>query len=297
MDPELRMHKSHDTDFANGNETNGNNSPMMPTLQQVRTAGSVTITPEMFERMYLSPENKVSGDMRRILGNPTPIGLGGFLIAYCPLIFSILEWRGYVGLGAATVGTYYFSGGLIAIIACIFEFILGNTFPATFFGVFGGYFLSYGATFTPYFNAYGAYAAEDPITHTGQMAPPFQAGLGFWNLMMAIFTLYCTICALRTNVMFCAAFFFLMITFILVASAEWVAIEPGMVETGKSLQKAGGATGFVVLVIGWYLELALMLTTVDFPFNLPVFDLSGIVPSGTDMRKRRKGKKDLEKGE
>lgn len=63
MDPELRMHKSEDADFANGNSSNGNG---MPTLEQVRTAGSITITPEMFERMYLAPENKVSGDLRRM---------------------------------------------------------------------------------------------------------------------------------------------------------------------------------------------------------------------------------------
>lgn len=175
MDPELRMHKSEDADFANGNDI----SPAsMPTLQQVRTAGSVTITPEMFERMYLAPENKVSGDLRRIVGNPTPLGLGGFLIAYCPIIFSILGWRGYTGLGAATVGATYFSGGLIAIISCIFELILGNTFPATFFGVFGAYFLAYGATFTPSFNAIAAYASSDPVTHTGADSPAFNSGLG-----------------------------------------------------------------------------------------------------------------------
>lgn len=65
MDPELRMSKkeSEDIDYA----TNGNGAHM-PTLQQVRTEGSITITPEMFERMYLSPENKVSGDLRRTLG-------------------------------------------------------------------------------------------------------------------------------------------------------------------------------------------------------------------------------------
>jgi hypothetical protein len=73
---------SHENkDYQNG-YTNGNS---MPSLQQVKTEGSITITPEMFERMYLAPENKVSGDLRRTLGNPTPIGLGGFLIAYvCP---------------------------------------------------------------------------------------------------------------------------------------------------------------------------------------------------------------------
>jgi hypothetical protein len=48
------------------------------------------------------------------------------------------------------------------------------------------------------------------------------------------------------------------------------------------------------MIIGWYLLLALMLTTVDFPLNLPVGDLSQVVPSGTSLRKKRSGAKDLE---
>lgn len=63
-----------------------------------------------------------------------------------------------------------------------------------------------------------------------------------------------------------------------------------------TIAQAGGAVGFIVAIIGWYLLLALMLTTVDFPFDLPVGDLSHIVPSGTELRKKR-GKKDLEKAE
>lgn len=62
------------------------------------------------------------------------------------------------------------------------------------------------------------------------------------------------------------------------------------------LQIAGASCGFVVMIIGWYLLLALMLTTVDFPFNLPVGDLSHIVPSGTELAKKKR-KADLEKGE
>lgn len=100
--------------------------------------------------------------------NHTAVGLGGFLIAYCPLIFSILGFRDYGGNGAATVGTYFFSGGLLAILTCIMEFILGNTFPAVFFGVFGGYFLSFGATLLPSFNAYIAYA--DPTSTNPSLA-------------------------------------------------------------------------------------------------------------------------------
>ena len=48
------------------------------------------------------------------------------------------------------------------------EFILGNTFPAVFFGVFGAYFLSFGATLTPSFNAFIAYA--DPTATNPQLA-------------------------------------------------------------------------------------------------------------------------------
>ncbi|CAK4015529.1 related to GPR1 and Fun34p [Lecanosticta acicola] len=288
------MQSGADYDYATkGASGNGDNTY----LQKVRTEGSITITPEMFERMYLGPQTKVSGDLRKVLGNPTPIGLGGFLIAYCPIIFSILGWRGFTNKGEATVGTYFFSGGLLAIISCILEFILGNTFPATFFGVFGAYFLAYGANIVPSFNAYAGYS-PNPTGNpaAGENSPEYNSGLAFWNLMMAIFTFYCMICALRINLIFFLTFFFLMLTFIFVSAAQWVIFEPGMTAVGMKLLTAGGATGFVVLIFGWYLLLALMLTTVDFPFDLPVFDLSHIVPSGSDIR-NKKGNGDVEKGE
>lgn len=37
--------------------------------------------------------------------------------------------------------------------------------------------------------------------------------------MMAIFTIYCTICALRVNILFCGAFAFLFLTFVLVSAS------------------------------------------------------------------------------
>lgn len=56
------------------------------------------------------------------------------------------------------------------------EWLLGNSFPATFFGVFGGFFLSYGATITP---AYGAYLSYDPSSAMEAVkTPAFIVGLG-----------------------------------------------------------------------------------------------------------------------
>ena len=42
-------------------------------LKRMRTAGSISLSPELFEKLYLSPENRVKGDLRKTFGNPTPL--------------------------------------------------------------------------------------------------------------------------------------------------------------------------------------------------------------------------------
>jgi hypothetical protein len=42
-------------------------------LDQVRSAGFLTLSPELFEKLYLQPQTAVKGDLRKILGNPTPL--------------------------------------------------------------------------------------------------------------------------------------------------------------------------------------------------------------------------------
>lgn len=69
-------------DFSNGyghgnmnnnNMTMGQNDTHGDALQRIRTAGSISIPPELFEKLYLSPENRVKGDLRKTFGNPTPL--------------------------------------------------------------------------------------------------------------------------------------------------------------------------------------------------------------------------------
>jgi len=43
------------------------------TMDRIRTAGSITITPELFEQLYLSPQNAVKGELRGTFANPTPV--------------------------------------------------------------------------------------------------------------------------------------------------------------------------------------------------------------------------------
>lgn len=65
-------------DHANG--VNGNANYHMDetvdsetALRKIRTAGSISISPELFEKIYLSPKNQVSNNLRTTFGNPTPL--------------------------------------------------------------------------------------------------------------------------------------------------------------------------------------------------------------------------------
>ena len=55
------------------NDYEHNNGKMDDPLQRIRTAGTVSISAELFEKLYLSPQNVVKGDLRKTFGNPTPM--------------------------------------------------------------------------------------------------------------------------------------------------------------------------------------------------------------------------------
>jgi uncharacterized protein len=42
-------------------------------LSKLETAGSVVMTKELFEKLYLSPQSNVAGNLRKTFGNPTPL--------------------------------------------------------------------------------------------------------------------------------------------------------------------------------------------------------------------------------
>lgn len=109
--------------------------------ERIRTTGSISISPELFEKIYLSPHNRVKGDLRKTFANPTPLSvscvvlqtekdlltyysaLAGFLVSLSPLSCDLMGWRGTNGpaVGAAGTATYFFFGGLIMLIGAVGE--------------------------------------------------------------------------------------------------------------------------------------------------------------------------------
>jgi hypothetical protein len=61
-------------DFSNSRDAGNSHAEIREdTLRRIQTAGSFVITPEIFEKMYLTPPNKVKGDLRLKFANPTPL--------------------------------------------------------------------------------------------------------------------------------------------------------------------------------------------------------------------------------
>ncbi|KAH6976981.1 GPR1/FUN34/yaaH family-domain-containing protein [Ilyonectria robusta] len=275
--------------IGNGNGNYDPESNRMEALKQFRSAASVSMSPELFEKLYLSPMNEVKGDLRKTFGNPTPIALVGFLLAFTPLSCDLMGWRGAGGSGAASNGAYVFMGGLLMLVGGLLEWVLGNSFPAVVFCSFGGFWFSYGATLIPSFAAYASYApagaesAAEGLSTTG-----FNASFGFWLLFMGVLTTIFFVCSLRTNVAFVVIFFSLQICFYLLTAGFWALARDnvGNANLANKLIIGGGACGFVCCLSGWYILIAIMLAVVDFPVQIPVGDLSSVIKGKSDKARR-----------
>ncbi|KAF1998794.1 GPR1/FUN34/YaaH-class plasma membrane protein [Amniculicola lignicola CBS 123094] len=252
----------------------------MAALRKIRTAGSVSISPELFEKLYLEPKHKVSGDLRRTLGNPTPLALIGFLISLTPLSMDLMGWRGAGGNGAAGIGTYFFFGGLLMVLGSIGEWIIGNTFPFVVFGSFGAFWLGWAATLTPFYNAYGAYSTTD-VAADGIDTVGFRSSFAFFFIAMAVMCFIYLICSLRTNFVFFMIFLTLVVGFSCLAGA-YFETNNGNLERAHRLQVCAGAFTFCTSIFGWWIFSAIMLASLDFPFEIPVFDLSRVIKGASE---------------
>lgn len=74
--------RGSNTNGANGGYNPGTFNPgaglgpddeALGSMARLRSAQSISLSPEMFEKLYLSPPSKVKGELRKTFGNPTPM--------------------------------------------------------------------------------------------------------------------------------------------------------------------------------------------------------------------------------
>lgn len=72
------------TDYYHQNG-DGNGSVDVNGAPLKQTQSSLSISPALFEKLYLSPQNAVKGDLRKTFGNPTP------LYVWCFSVYSFVH--------------------------------------------------------------------------------------------------------------------------------------------------------------------------------------------------------------
>ncbi|QIW96766.1 hypothetical protein AMS68_002284 [Peltaster fructicola] len=227
-------------------------------------------TPSQFEKLYLAPEQAVAGNLRLTFANPTPIALGGFVLANTPATMMLMGWHGAgagTGNASAGVGLYFFMAAILLYAGGIGEWILGNTFPATVFFTFGGFWAAFGATQVGWFGAVSSY---------GDDTAAFYSSFAMFLIFMAVLCAAYTIAALRTNICLVIILFCFTVTFPCLTASYFYAAD-GMLAASNTCRIVGAAFAFVASIVAWYLWFSLVLESVDFPIALPVGDLSRFI--------------------
>ncbi|EXU95435.1 GPR1/FUN34/yaaH family protein [Metarhizium robertsii] len=202
-------------------------------LRRLRSADTVIMSPELFERLYLQPISSVKGDLRKTFGNPTPLGLIGFCVTLTPLACSLMGWRGSGGLGAGNMfvcAYYYYFNGLIS---GILEFFLGNSFPFLVFTTYGCVILAFAATLHPFYNSASAYSPDGNFAE-GLREPSFTATFAFFPITLACLNAIFMICATKINLVFLSVFAGASLGFTLLAATLWT-LSKGAIEASARL--------------------------------------------------------------
>ncbi|CZR69343.1 related to plasma membrane ammonium transporter (Ato3) [Phialocephala subalpina] len=257
-------------------------------LHQLKSSGQMTISPELFEKLYLTPKTAPVGDFRKRFANPTPLGLMGFVIAALTYAMIMMGWGGSTTL-TGVAGIFYFTGPVLLLLALIFEWIMGNFFSMMVMGMFAVFWLSFAILETPSFGAAASYSATGNAAE-GAASVGYNAGIALYLLVWGFWLFTTFIFTLKTNTVFALIFFCAFISSFLFSGAYWK-VSTGDYGTALKLQKAGGGMFFVLALLGYYITVVMMAAEMRITVNLPVGDLSHFWPNP------EKELADMEKGE
>jgi succinate-acetate transporter protein len=178
----------------------------------------------------------------RKFANPAPLGLSAFALTTFVLSLINCSARG-VNEPNVALSLAYGYGGLVQLLAGMWEMAVGNTFGATALSSYGGFWISYAILLTPGFQALAVYEETDPAQESSV--------LGFFLMGWFIFTTILLLCTLRSTVAFFFLFFTLDLAFLMLACSDF-ANSNGATSSALSLKHAGGGFGLLAAFAAWY---------------------------------------------
>jgi uncharacterized protein len=182
--------------------------------------------------------------------DPGPLGLGAF--AMTTFVLSMFNSNLVDAKGLPVVlGLALAYGGIVQLLAGMWEFRTGNTFGAVAFCSFGAFWLSFWAL-----NVFYAKGITGNVGHA--------VGVYLWA--WAIFTAYMTVAALRVSAAVLLVFVLLTITFVLLAIGASGAHE--------DITHWGGYLGLATAAAAWYASFAAVTNSTFGRTVLPLMPLN-----------------------
>ncbi|CAI7622050.1 unnamed protein product [Penicillium glandicola] len=180
----------------------------------------------------------------RKLANPAPLGLCAFALTTFVLGCLNMNVKGITEPNIV-VGPALVYGGLVQLLAGMWEMAIGNTFGATVLSSYGGFWMSLAITFIPGgFNIMGTLEEADHGSLT-MFYNSFALYLfGWW-----IFTTLITMLTLKSTVAFFSLFIFVDLALLMLALGYLLNVDGA--PNGK-LIKAGGLFALLAAFLAWY---------------------------------------------
>ncbi|KAM0165957.1 hypothetical protein ACHAQE_002057 [Botrytis cinerea] len=198
----------------------------------------------------------------RKFANPAPLGLSAF--ALTTFVLSLIN----IGTAGVTkpsivIALAFGYGGLVQLLAGMWEMAVGNTFGATALSSYGGFWISLAIVLTP-----GGFEIVSSYETTGSGVNDFNNAFGFFLMGWFIFTTILLLCTLRSTVAFFLLFFFLDLAFLCLGIGHLRASATGVALSGAI--KAGGYFGIFAAFMAWYNALAGLADDSNSFFVIPV---------------------------
>jgi succinate-acetate transporter protein len=196
--------------------------------------------------------------------DPGPLGLAAFAMTTFVLSMYNADLVNPAGTGVVLPLALIY-GGVVQILAGMWEFRTGNTFGAVAFSSYGAFWIA-----VYFFNIVIFPVRVKAALSSGGVAAVHNADSLFlygW----AIFTTYMFFASLRTSAAVAAVFGVLTVTFFLLAIGN--ASLAGTADTTNNTIKLGGWFGLVTAALAWYASSAAVINSTFAKTLLPVMPL------------------------
>ena len=234
-------------------EYGGNPLAHQYTNESTLSANAAFFQPGLYKANLVDPKR----------ANPVPLGLSGFALTTFVLSIINLGTRG-VMTPNIVVGPALAYGGLIQLLAGMWEMGIGNTFGAWALSSYGGFWISLGIIFTPGgFNIATAYGGE-----TGA----FYTVFAFYIYGWMIFTIFVWLATLRSTIIFSLLLMTVWLAFLCLATGYLYHTGTGLdAAPHLPLIRAGGWFGIMAGFLAWWVMIAGILTKDNSFFTVPTF--------------------------